>query len=514
MSRQTLTDSQPGFDGGLNTVSDESALQPNQIRRATNARLTDFGAATKRGGTQRVSSAVLAASKVQNGYTWRKDGGTQELMVVCNGTLYTTTYGAFPLTWTARTGALSTSVNPAFVQFRDASADVVYIADGTRLNKWNGTSLTVTGIGGAYDVTDLAVHNQRLWGTGDSGAPDSIFYSGLNNGDSFADASYSGSGGAGGQIVVRTFGDETIVGLASVNTSLLIFHRRGISRLTGFGQDDITVAPQGLTADVGTIAAKSIVDIGNMAYFVSERGLYACNESEVTPIGTKQTPDPILPIIRTLSSSQFDLIRAVFNRATRELWITLPGIGCYQYNTILNAWSGPWDTGWVTPDTTALFETLSSSGLPIVLRGDNDGWVSLCDAPSVYQDNVAANGTGGTTYDMTIQMRRMYCGDDAECKALRYGYLTANLRGSNISRVQWQTETDTASYPLPTTTYGVWGVGTWGSGSWSQGAGSANYRIQMSGTGYSIDTTFVDSSTNAAPVLARFQLETLALGRR
>lgn len=513
MSRRKLNDAQPGFDGGLNTVSDESALQPNQMRRATNARLTDFGAATKRGGTQRTSSAAISAHPVQNGYTWRQDGGAQQIMVVLNGTLYTATFGSFPLAYTSRTGALSTAVNPSFAQFRDASADVVYIADGSSLNKWNGSALTITGIGGPFNVSTLAVHNQRLWGSGDTNAPDSIFYSGLNNGDSFSDASYSGSGGPGGQIVVRTFGDETVVGLASVNTSLLIFHRRGISRLTGFGQDDITVAPQGLTADVGTIAAKSIVSIGNMAFFVSERGMYMCNESEVMPVATPQTPDPILPIIRTLTSSQFDLIRAAFNRATRELWITIPGVGCYQYHTLLRAWSGPWDTGWVTPDTTTLFETINTAGLPVLLRGDASGWVSLCDAPGIFQDNVAAAGTGGTPYSMTVQMHRMYCGDDATAKALRYGYLTANLKGSASVKAQWQTETDYVEFNFPATTFGVWGTGTWGTGTYST-TSSANYRIQMSGTGYYIDVAIVDSSTTSAPILSRFQLETFDLGRR
>ena len=53
--RQRVTDQQPRMDGGLNDVSDDTALQPNQMRRATNLRLTDFGAATKRGGTQRTS---------------------------------------------------------------------------------------------------------------------------------------------------------------------------------------------------------------------------------------------------------------------------------------------------------------------------------------------------------------------------------------------------------------------------------------------------------------------------
>lgn len=503
-----IADSQPLMSGGLNSISDDIALTPTQLRKTINARLTDYGAVTKRGGTQRTSSAALASAPILNGYTWRRDNGTQQILVVCNGLLHTATYGAFPMTYTAQTGALSTAVPPAFVQFRDGANDVVYIADGTTLNKWNGTTLTTTGIGGTVNVDSIVVHNERLWATGDSTAPDSIFYSSLNNGDTL---SVGASGG--GQIVVRTHGDETVVGLASVNTSLLIFHRRGISRLTGYGQDDITVAPASVTADVGTIAAKSIVSIGNLAFFLSERGLYRCNEAEVAAVGTVETPDPLLPIIRSLSSSQFANIRAAFNRATRELWISLPGNGVYLYHTVLNAWSGPFDTGYTSPDTTALFETLDTSGLPVLLRGDTSGWVSLCDAPVVYMDNVAANGTGGTRYSMTVQMHRMYCGDDALAKALRWGYITANLRGSDQCTVRWGTDSSTGSYTLPVTTFGIWGTGTWSpSVTWSPGS-SKNYRIPMGGTGYYTDVEVVDSG-RALPVISRVQLEQFSLGRR
>lgn len=502
-----IGDQQPKFDGGLNNVSDDAALLPNQLRRADNSRLTDYGAITKRGGTKRSSTSPLAAAPVLNGYTWRKDGGTQQLMAVCNGQLHTSTFGAtYPWTWTAQSGALSPTVPPSFAQFYNGSADVVYIADGGLLNVWDGTTLT-TNIAGTVAVSTIAVHNERLWGCGNATYPDSIFYSALNNGNTLGNGASSG-----GQIVVRTFSDETVVGLASVNTSLLIFHRRGISRLTGYGQDDVTVAPQGLTSDVGTIAPKSIVSIGNLGFFISERGLYRCNEAEVAPVGTVDTPDPTLAPIRTLSSSDFADIRAVFNRATRELWISIPNYGIYVYNTILQAWSGPWDSGYVTPATTALFDSLNYDGLPVILRGDDAGYVSVCDAPGVYVDNQLADGTGGTTYTMTAQMHRMYCGDDALAKSLRFGYITASLKWSSSTSIQWETDTDSGAFTLPAPTTGFWGSGSWGSGSWG-GASSRNYRVQMGGTGYYIDVTIVDSG-QAAPVFSRFQLETFALGRR
>jgi hypothetical protein len=510
--REKVVDQQPRFDGGLNNVSDDSALQPNQLRRADNARLTDYGAITKRGGTKRTTATPLASAAVLNGYTWRKDGGTQQLMAVCNGLLHTSTYlSTYPWTWTAQSGALSTTVPPSFAQFRNGSADVVYIADGGLLNVWDGSTLT-TNISGTLDVSTITVHNERLWGCGNAAFPDSIFYSALNNGNTLANGASSG-----GQIIVRTFSDETVVGLASVNTSLLIFHRRGISRLTGYGQDDITVAPQGLTADVGTIAPKSIVSIGNLAFFISERGLYRCNESEVSPIGTVTTPDPTLAALRGLSSADFANIRAAFNRATRELWISIPDFGVYVYHTILQAWSGPWDTGYSSPATTTLFDSLDSNGLPALLKGDSSGYVTVCDASGVFVDNQLSDGTGGSAYTMTAQMHRMYCGDDALAKSLRFGYITAQLKGSSFTSITWRTETDTGAFTLPNALSGggVWNVGLWNAiGAVWGGPSSRNYRVQMSGTGYYIDVSIIDSGTTSAPIFSRFQLETFALGRR
>lgn len=500
-----MADQQPSFDGGLNAVSDDIVLQPNQLRRAINCRLTEYGGVTKRGGTQRTSNAIASAS-ILNGYTWRRDGGTQQILLVCNGALHTGTYGSFPIAWTQQSGALSTTVPPSLVQFRDASNDVVFIADGGLLNKWDGTTLT-TNISGTVECDILAVHNQRLWGAGNTNFPDSIFYSSLNDGTNLGNGANNG-----GQIVVRTFSDETIVGLASINTSLMIFHRRGISRLTGYGQDDITVAPQGVTADVGTIAPHSIVSVGNVGYFISERGLYMVNEAEVAPVGTVDKPDPLLASIRALTTTQFDAIRAEFNRATRELWISIPSYGVYVFHTILRSWSGPWDTGYLSPATTALFETLNTAGLPVLLRGDDSGYVSLCDAPNVYRDNVSATGTGGTTFNMTAQLHRLYSGDDALAKSLRWGYLTAQLNGSTSCSVTWKTDMVSGAATLPTSTAGLWGTGTWGTGAWG-GPSSKNYRVPMGGTGYYTDVTIIDSG-EATPVFSRFQLESFALGRR
>jgi hypothetical protein len=309
-----MRDGQSSFAGGLNTVSDDSALQANQVRLAQNARLTEYGAITKRFGSVRLATAALGAS-VRNGFSWFRDNGDVQGLAISGNTLYTINMLATPgsTAWSAvATATFSTTVTPTFAAFRNtAGNDVVFIADGGLLSFWDGTSAT-TDEPDTQDVTFLKVHNQRLWGAGSSAFPDSIFYSALNDGQKFA---HDG----GGQIVVRTFSDEKIVGLASVGSSLLIFHRRGISRLTGFGQDDTTVQPEGVSSQTGTIAPLSIVETDGAAYFISDRGAFIASEGGVAPLGSPASPDPILPLVKNLSTTSLANVRGVLSRKTQEI---------------------------------------------------------------------------------------------------------------------------------------------------------------------------------------------------
>lgn len=510
-ARSVVMEETASFAGGLNTISADDALLENQFRRGDNGRLTQFGAFTKRGGTQRTAAALIAATAIQNGLAWFQSSGETVSMAVCGGTLFTTTYGAFPLTWTQRgsTAALSTSVTPSLAQFLQlAGTDSVYIADGGLLNRYTGTTLT-TNIAGTPSVNVLAVHNQRLWGCGDPAFPDSIWYSALNDGDSLG---VGGSGG--GQIVVRTFGDQDVIGLISLGTSLMIFHRTGVSRLTGYGQSDVSVTPAGVTGDVGSIAPFSLVRVNNVVYFMTERGLYVATEQGVAPVSTPEQPDPLSVILPQMSKANIANVRAVLNRGTRELWVMIPGYGVYLYHTILKAWAGPWVDGYLSPEVGTLFETLNTSGYPIILRGDASGFVSECDRPNVVLDNVAATGTGGTSYALTLQCRRLYGGDPHTAKAWRFGYTLADLAGSAAASVGWYTDTASAAERLPTSSAATWGgSGTaWGAGTWGALA-QTSYRVQLDGSGYFIDVTITDSGM-ALPVFSQLRVQGFALGRR
>jgi len=507
-----MRDGQASFAGGLNTVSDDIALQPNQVRLAQNARLTDYGAIIKRYGSVKLASAALPAQP-RNGFSWFKDNGDVQGMAVSGTTLYTINMLATPGTtaWTAQSGTLSSTVAPSFVAFKNtAGTDVVFIADGGLLNYWTGSSL-VTDEPDTQDVTFLKVHNQRLWGAGSSAFPDSIFYSALNDGQKFA---HDG----GGQIVVRTFGDEKVVGLASVGSSLLIFHRRGISRLTGFGQDDITVQPEGVSSQTGTIAPLSIVEGDGVAYFISDRGAFVASEGQVAPLGTPNTPDPLLPLVRTLTNTTLANVRGVLSRRTQEVWWFIPGYGVYVYHLVLRAWSGPWIGEYTT--TSCMWPSVAGASYEsYVIRGDTSGLVTASDYYGSRSDGAdVTDGNNGTDIIMAVQLRRLYFGDDAIAKGFRYGYVTATLPGSSGLTVNWTSNFGT----YPGKTISASGGVTWdAAGSvwdaagevWDTVSGSQSYRVQMSGSGYYVDVTLGHDGLSE-PVVSGLKIDGFVLGRR
>ena len=416
--RQPVADRQAGFSGGLNTVTSPGEVGPAQCPRMDNTRLTTFGAAVKRGGTQRLSTAVVASGhSIKSGYAWRKDSSTVYGLVQTNGAMYSFTWGTFPRTFTNIGVVSDAAVSSA--AFRDGSANVVYFASGSALKKWDGT--TFASATNASQATGITVYNERLWGWGVAGSLDSIFYSPLDNGDSLGYGA-----GSGGQIIVRTFGQRTVVVCLSVNTSLLIFHNQGVSRLTGYGQSDISVMPEGITADVGCVGANAACVYNNIAYFVSERGVYEANEMQVSPLGTPQKPDPVLPLLQTLSATNLANVVCRFNRLQRELWITLPGVGVYIYHTVLQSWSGPFVDGYLSPDTVTLFEMLDASNQPVFCRGDASGWVSQCDTTTCL-DNITAAAGGGTSYTLVLQCHRMFCGDPTTASAYLWADVLAQL---------------------------------------------------------------------------------------
>lgn len=507
MARRRVFDRQSSFAGGLNTTADISQLRPNELRVARNARLTEYGAVLKRRGTQRIHATALeSGSPVKTGYYW---ADADKLLAIANGRLHDANTG-LPTTWTARGLAndFSDTVFPDIVAFRDISANVVYIADGGLLNKWNGTTLTLN-IAGTPIASRLAVQNNRLFSI--NGSDQTLQFSGLGNGDTLGD-----TGNNGGNAIIRTFGQQKLKALLPIANSLAIFHEEGVSRFTGWSIDDfdIDAGTRGISSDTGTIAPRSVVAVENVGFFLSDRGFYAITESGVVPISTNIEAD-----LRPLSQADFDRVTAVHSRRTQEVWFFVPGKGVYVLNYRLRAekapfgvWTGPWDGAYLTGLET-LFPCNDAADKPIVLMGDSSGFVHHADRDAIYRDNIASDGTGGSSVQMTAQLHRMFFGSHYDTVALRYLYGTLDPRGSTTLGVSWETLRASGQRTWPNlVTFISWNGTTWNGGTWGTG-GALNRRVQVHGRGPYIDITVSDSA-DAEVLFSQIEAEGFLYGRR
>jgi hypothetical protein len=502
--RRVVRDVAPAFSGGLNLAADPSALKENELRRAENLRLTEYGGATRRNGTRNIHATALGdPSPVRGGYAWKKSGST-ELLVVAKGVFYVSSY-SMGLTWSSKTGSLSATEPIGFAQFYDGSNDCVYLADGGALNKWvSGASIT-TDIASTPNVKVLAVYNERLFGI--TGTTETLYWSKIADGDELG----IGANG-GGSANIRTFGNQRLTGLLALGSSLLLFHVDGISRFTGISIDDIAIqsGTQGISQDTGTIAPWSILAVENAGFFAASRGFFMVTEAGVTDISAQ-----VAPIFDELTSEQVALIRAVHNERNREIWFDVPGKGIYVYQYRLRAWSGPWTGTYTGVTTHALWDAVDNNGLPIVLRGTSGGFVQQCDYPDLYKDAVLSDGTSGSTYTMAMQPRRFFGGDPAMEKSLRWGYLLADFRGSSEFGVSWNLGVDGGSTTIQGPSSAAWDAGgvTWDSSVTWGGSTMDTFQFPMWGRGRHLDLTISDDGLGNV-LLSRVEVEMFDMSRR
>jgi hypothetical protein len=510
--RDELRDEQPNFSGGLNIASDRSKLKKNELWTANEIRYTQLAAATKRGGTQRIHAAAIAAAPIRGGFSWRRSGlGTALEILACNGSVYKATY-AIPCVPALIGAGIDATAYPSFVAFPDsAGTDCVFIADGGLLNKTDGTTLT-TNIVGTPNVGVIFAYNRRLYGCQDPANPDVLYYSALDKGDTLGIAA-----SGGGAALVRTAGARDIMLGAALDAALAVIHRESISRWTGFTQDDIAVQSgiQGFAADVGGTSPRSLVMNEKVGVFLSDRGFYEISDIGMRPVGSK-----IEPMVVALDHSQFGRVCGVNSRATREMFWYLPDVGIYCYNYRLldpdsgvGAWSGPWAGIFTSAVVHSMWQTLDASGSRIVLAGFGDGFVRRIDAPGIYKDDVLSDGTGGTLVTMSGTCARMFFKSPTREKSFGKVFVTANLRGSSTFGVTLQCGTGAKSWTFPLVTGGTWGLPSkWGTGKWGS-LGAATRRAALSGRGTYADIVFSETGASA-PVVSRIEVQGFDMGER
>jgi hypothetical protein len=503
--KAVVFDSQPNFRDGLNTTSDPSEVGQRQAVLMTNFRLADIGAVTKRGGTRIVSAVGVpsGASGIIYGFHFVGSGASPlDFCYVTDGTNWARApYVGLPVTFAnvLISGGLGTTLW-THAQMIDPSGNDVLIIPTPGFIGFNVniplTNVTTNYVGSGGYFTNFVVYNRRLWGWNYGINGTNLYFSPF---DDPANLGIAANGG--GVIKMRVFGSNGIMSCAVVGASLLIFHAiAGISRLSGFGQSDITAVPQGVSTDASLVAPRGIAVYNGIAYFLARRGLCAANEGAVTELNTPDKPDPTIAIIAQYPVDAYSA-QVIYNRQQREIWVLIPNRGTWVYNTILKSWSGPFD---------GPYKSTSGFGMAWEMRdnsnvGDARVWMAPggvstiveCDR-AIFRDNQAIDGTGGTLYTTTLQCHRMFGDNSMYAKSWRWANVLAAF--------------GTGAVAGTITTQSVIG------GSDTQVLSNLStmqtpYYVNAFGVGPYLDVTFSDTSATST-VIAQINVNGYSLGQR
>jgi hypothetical protein len=102
------------------------------------------------------------------------------------------------------------------------------------------------------------------------------------------------------------------VGLHSFSDdNLLVFNRNSVHLVSGAGQD---AKVQLITNEVGCVARKSIIQVGNNVLFLSDNGVYGANFQDLYNLRGNEIPlsSPINPVIQRINRSVWDKSVAVY----------------------------------------------------------------------------------------------------------------------------------------------------------------------------------------------------------
>lgn len=524
MGRTRVYDSQPSFQDGLNTVSDPASLLPTQATQLTNYRLNAIGGAQKRGGT-RIADAPTSAmpGAVTYGFSWANANTNYSILVTDSSATTGWNRGVYSGgvmgLWQSLTFCQPPTLFTMCTSLDSGGAEVLVCprTGSNGIATLSSDFTTVTNYAaGSIPLTGVCLYNRRVWGWGaNATAGANLYFSDYDN-----PSSLNVGASGGGVIKVRTFSSNYILACAPLASSLLIFHATaGISRLSGYGQNDITAVPQGVASDVALIGPRALTTYQGVCYFMTRRGLCLANEGAVTETATIEKPDPVVPILAADPTNAY-ATTVLYNRQLREVWVMVPSNGLWVYNTLLKSWSGPFDGPYNQANAQAhIFEVRDSgkNAAPLVMMSSATGQTVLeCDYTS-YKDLVAADSTGGSAWVCTLQAHRMFGGGGGYMYAKSWRWFNVLMDIDSGTSVLISGGITgflvTSTGLLLTTSTGLGLVALDTQVVTSTYGGQTPYYVNASGSIPYIDVTITDSNPNQA-IVSRIDAQGFLLGQR
>lgn len=419
---------------------DESVIVPRgkaKLKLAQNVRVDwTSGELVKRPGTTRASnntsSVAIALTRWQGAVVAATSTGSLEYFSPG------TTASAVAIINATSTHSYDPGTPPNFTVFANAAgAKVLYFADNSTnsLCYINSSFAPTNHLANTPNVRCLASYNNRLWALGNTSSTyNTLYYSTLGNGDTL------GTAAGGGEIILNAQGEGVATAIIPLGQSLMIINNNGLSRLTGYGLDDIAVssAVRLNNVTVGSLIQRSVIVVDDQRGFFTgtDAIIYEFTEFGITPVSQAIQSSCTAGVAVTgtlILAATSDLTLAVPN--DKEVWFFFAATKrIYVYNYALRVWTGPWlnangsspiDTTRWYPVATYVTPVNTTITIPVVyiVSGTDVNVYRMTE--TITTDLVASGGaaTSGTAISMTIKTTPIPFFDDLFSEgALRFVY--------------------------------------------------------------------------------------------
>lgn len=410
---------------GYNDQQAAEAVPNGYLADAVNC-LIRTGEIDKRTGYSIIGSDLALSAPCQGLKGGQFANGTKVIAAVFNGSIYYWNgSGSFALA-TSGSGVLATTGLVDIV----VAQDKFYFFDGAHTVPRMDSSNTVTTISsipkGKYAFW---FHNQLHVG-GISGSPNTLASSDISAPETF------GSGNSSSLDINPNDGDY-ITGLGTFSDSLIVFKRVTVWTLSGFGTTALTVDDiRSQTAGFGTLAHKSIINIGNALLYLGYRGdkpiIRALTRTVYgTLVDGGTVSDDIEGTMGGLNITQLGNCCAAFDG--KFAWFALANGSSASnnivlvYNTIEKGWTR--QTG-INASAIDIF-TISNKAQMYFGESGNSSKVYLFDGGT--SDN-------GANIDFSVSSRR-YGGEQSDIKKkYHWLYLTAKETGNYTLTIDYSVD--------------------------------------------------------------------------
>jgi len=463
MSRNFYYYTKNSYTGGQNDSKEPDQLNEDECLLLQDAMTNSKGYVQKRAGNAYVGNVLTTTDPVLGLFTFITDAGvTKELRMETTSLQYNNSG-----TWTDIDTGFTTGLDTWFTQANDK----VYISNGTEdTHSYDGSS--VVDLGSSYPKAKYSAWWKNYFflagdaAIGGTTHKNRVFFSNLGDPDTITDGTdYFDIGKSDGQ---------AITGIYPLGEFLVIFKRKSVYIMNGTSPDSWKLSGSvnnvtSIANSVGCVSAKSIVQVGNDLWFMSDDGIRSVKRNEEGSVPLMGVvSENINTTIDSINSSAFSKVAATF--FDNKVYFAMPTGSSTTNNKVMVANTRvtlenptnphPWFTfqGW----TPYCFNIHLTGGVGQLHWGD-----SLLT--NVVQGEI---GTADVVGDIDMDIKgRMIDGGSPEMKKT-FRFMKYGVKGSGDYDLSVSTSLDGTTFTLQDTINlqqgNLWNTAKWGTDWWSR----------------------------------------------